>query len=290
MLDVNTLREALPYINRFKGKTFVVKFGGEVADDDATLLSFCEELALCAQVGIHVVVVHGGGKQATELSEKLGIEARTVNGRRITDEETLDVVKMVFAGKINVDILGALRRAGVPAVGLSGVDGNILTAGKRPPQEIVDRETGLRQKIDFGFVGDIFDVDSRLIHTLIEKDFVPVIASLAADDEGGIYNVNADTVASAIAAEMRAEKLIMATNVDGVMNADKVVQSRLTLDDVARMMNSKAITGGMIPKVESAAKAVRTGVKSVHIINGMKVGALLREVFTENGDGTMIQS
>jgi acetylglutamate kinase len=289
MLDVNTLREALPYINRFKGKTFVVKFGGEVADDDATLLSFCEELALCAQVGIHVVVVHGGGKQATELSEKLGIEPRTVNGRRITDEETLDVVKMVFAGKINVDILGALRRAGVPAVGLSGVDGNILTAGKRPPQEVVDRETGVREKIDFGFVGDIFDVDARLINTLIEKDFVPVIASLAADDEGGIYNVNADTVASAIAAEMGAEKLIMATNVDGVMNADKVVQSRLTLDDVAEMMATKAITGGMIPKVESAVKAVRTGVKSVHIINGMKAGALLREVFTENGDGTMIQ-
>lgn len=290
MLDVNTLREALPYINRFKGKTFVVKFGGEVADDDATLLSFCEELALCAQVGIHVVVVHGGGKQATELSEKLGIESRTVNGRRITDEETLDVVKMVFAGKINVDILGALRRAGVPAVGLSGVDGNILSARKRPPQEVVDRETGVREKIDFGFVGDIFDVDARLIYTLIEKDFVPVIASLAADDEGGIYNVNADTVASAIAAEMQAEKLIMATNVDGVMNADKVVQSRLTLGDVAEMMSSKAITGGMIPKVESAVKAVRTGVKSVHIINGMKVGALLREVFTENGDGTMIQS
>lgn len=290
MLDVNTLREALPYINRFKGKTFVVKFGGEVADDDATLLSFCEELALCAQVGIHVVVVHGGGKQATELSEKLGIESRTVNGRRITDEETLDVVKMVFAGKINVDILGALRRAGVPAVGLSGVDGNILSARKRPPQEVVDRETGVREKIDFGFVGDIFDVDARLIYTLIEKDFVPVIASLAADDEGGIYNVNADTVASAIAAEMQAEKLIMATNVDGVMNADKVVQSRLTLGDIAEMMSSKAITGGMIPKVESAMKAVRTGVKSVHIINGMKVGALLREVFTENGDGTMIQN
>lgn len=290
MLDVNTLREALPYINRFKGKTFVVKFGGEVADDDATLLSFCEELALCAQVGIHVVVVHGGGKQATELSEKLGIESRTVNGRRITDEETLDVVKMVFAGKINVDILGALRRAGVPAVGLSGVDGNILSARKRPPQEVVDRETGVREKIDFGFVGDIFDVDARLIYTLIEKDFVPVIASLAADDEGGIYNVNADTVASAIAAEMQAEKLIMATNVDGVMNADKVVQSRLTLGDIAEMMSSKAITGGMIPKVESAVKAVRTGVKSVHIINGMKVGALLREVFTENGDGTMIQN
>jgi acetylglutamate kinase len=289
MLDVNTLREALPYINRFKGKTFVVKFGGEVADDDATLLSFCEELALCAQVGIRVVVVHGGGKQATELSEKLGIEPRTVNGRRITDEETLDVVKMVFAGKINVDILGALRRAGVPAVGLSGVDGNILTAGKRPPQEVVDRETGVREKIDFGFVGDIFDVDARLINTLIEKDFVPVIASLAADDEGGIYNVNADTVASAIGAEMGAEKLIMATNVDGVMDAEKVVQSRLTLDDVAGMMATKAITGGMIPKVESAVKAIRTGVKSVHIINGMKAGALLREVFTENGDGTMIQ-
>ncbi len=287
-LDVNVLREALPYINRFKGKTFVVKFGGEVADDDATLLSFCEELALCSQVGIRVVVVHGGGKQATELSEKLGIESRTINGRRITDEETLDVVKMVFAGKINIDILGALRRAGVPAVGLSGVDGNILTAGKRPPQIVVDRETGIRQTVDYGFVGDIFEVDARLIHTLIDKDFVPVIASLAADDEGEIFNVNADTVAAAIATEMQAEKLIMATNVDGVMNADKVVQSRLTLDGITEMIAAKAITGGMIPKVESATKAVRTGVKSVHIINGMKAGALLREVFTESGDGTMI--
>jgi acetylglutamate kinase len=288
MTDVNVLREALPFINAFKGKTFVVKFGGEVADDEATLLSFCEELALCAQVGIRVVVVHGGGRQATELSEKLGIETRTVNGRRITDERTLDVVKMVFAGKINVEILSALRRAGVPAVGLSGVDGRILQARKRPPQIVVDDQTGARRSIDYGFVGDILDVDPRLIHTLIDQDFVPVIASLAADDAGAIYNVNADTVASAIAVEMRAEKLIVATNVDGVLDAERTLRSRLSLDDIAILIAGGAITGGMLPKVEAAGKAIRAGVQSVHIINGLKPGALLREVFTEGGDGTML--
>lgn len=290
MKDVNLLREALPYIKKFKGKTFVIKFGGEVADNEETLLSFCEEIALCAQVGIKVVAVHGGGKQATELSEKLGIEPKIINGRRITDEGALDVVKMVFAGKINIEILGALRKAGVPAVGLSGVDGNTLHAKRRPPQVVVDEKTGKKQTVDYGFVGDIFDVDPKLINTLIEKDFVPVVASLAADDEGRVYNVNADTVASAIAAELKAEKWIVASDVDGVLDGNKKLISRLTRDQVKQLIGDKIITGGMIPKVENALAAIAAGVKSVHIINGMKPGSLLEEVFTESGAGTMFSA
>ncbi|MCS7079317.1 MAG: acetylglutamate kinase [Chloracidobacterium sp.] len=286
--DVNVLREALPYINRFKGKTFVVKFGGKVAADEATLDSFCEELALCAQIGIRVVVVHGGGIQANELSRQLGIKPKTINGRRVTDERTLDVVKMVFGGKVNVEILGALRQAGVPAVGLSGVDGNILTARKRPPQVIVNLETGKPQTVDYGYVGEILDVNTRLLDTLIEKDFVPVMASLAADEDGDIYNVNADTVAAAIAAEMRAEKLVLATNVDGVLDERGERISRMTLHQAAALMAAGRVAGGMLPKLEAAARALRSGVRSVHIINGMKAGALLREIFTEEGDGTML--
>lgn len=290
MKDVNLLREALPYIKKFKGKTFVIKFGGEVADSEQTLLSFCEEIALCAQVGIKVVAVHGGGKQATELSEKLGIEPKIINGRRITDEEALDVVKMVFAGKINIEILGALRKAGVPAVGLSGVDGNMLHARRRPPQVVVDEKTGKKRTVDYGFVGDIIDVDPRLIHTLIEKDFVPVIASLAADDEGRVYNVNADTVASSIAAELKAEKWIVATDVDGVLDGDRRLISRLTREQARQLIGDRVITGGMIPKVENALAAIEAGVKSVHIINGLKPGSLLEEVFTESGAGTMFSA
>lgn len=290
MKDVNLLREALPYIKKFKGKTFVIKFGGEVADNEETLLSFCEEIALCAQVGIKVVAVHGGGKQATELSEKLGIEPKIINGRRITDEGALDVVKMVFAGKINIEILGALRKAGVPAVGLSGVDGNTLHAKRRPPQVVVNEKTGRKQTVDYGFVGDIFDVDPKLINTLIEKDFVPVVASLAADDEGRVYNVNADTVASAIAAELKAEKWIIASDVDGVLDGNTKPISRLTRDQVKQLIRDKIITGGMIPKVENALAAIAAGVKSVHIINGMKPGSLLEEVFTESGAGTMFSA
>ncbi|MBX7222031.1 MAG: acetylglutamate kinase [Blastocatellia bacterium] len=288
MTNIALLREALPYINQFKGKTFVIKFGGEIADDEARLDSFCEELALCAQVGIRMVVIHGGGKQANELSEQLGIEPRKINGRRITDEQTLDVVKMVFAGKINTEILGSLRKSGIHAVGLTGVDGQLLTAHKRPPQVLVDAATGEQKTVDFGFVGDILDVETKLIETLLAGDFVPVIASLAANDEGEIFNVNADTVASVIACALKAEKLIVATNVDGVLDHNKQVLNRLNAATIDQLKRDKVITGGMIPKVDSALAALREGVHSFHIINGMKSNSLLSEIFTEQGCGTMI--
>lgn len=290
MKDVNSLREALPFIKRFRGQTFVVKFGGEIADDHARLVSFCEELALCAQVGIRIVAVHGGGKQATELGVRLGIEPTIVDGRRVTDERTLDVVKMAFAGKLNTEILGALHRAGVRAVGVSGVDAGLLRARRRPPQQVVDRATGEARTVDFGYVGDILEVDPRLLETLVSGGFVPVIASLAADDDGVVYNVNADTVASRIAGAVAAEKLIVATSVDGVLDGEGRLIGQLDRAAARRLIVDGTAKAGMIPKLEAAISVVEEGVRSVHFINGLREGALLAEIFTAGGDGTMLSA
>ena len=282
------LRQALPYINRFKGKTFVVKIGGDIAETEDVLHSFCEEAALLAQVGIPIVMVHGGGKQATDLSEKLGIEPKLIDGRRVTDEKTLDVVMMVFAGKINTEILSSLRKAGVQAVGISGVDGNIIHAVKRPPRKVLNKETGREELVDYGHVGDIESVDPKLLTTLLTADFVPVMASLGGDGEGNILNINADTMACEIGAALRAEKLILASDVDGILRADKSLISRATPVDIKKMIDDGVIRGGMIPKANSAVAALRAGVQSVHIISGMKASTLLAEVFTDTGSGTMI--
>ena len=287
--DLDLLRQALPHINRFKGKTFVVKIGGEIADNEALLHSFCEEVALLAQVGIHVVMVHGGGKQASDLSEKLGIEPVMVQGRRVTDEKTLDVVMMVFAGKINTEIISSLRKAGVEAVGISGVDGGIINAVKRPPKQVVNEQTGREELVDYGHVGDIQSMDPKLLITLLAADFVPVMASLGGDDNGNILNINADTVASEVAAALKAEKLILASDVDGILRADKSVISRVTPQEIDALIRQGVIRGGMIPKAQSAVEALVDGVQSVHIINGKKPSTLLAEVFTDTGSGTMIR-
>ena len=286
---LDLLLQALPFINKFKGKTFVVKIGGDIAEDDEGLNTFCEEVALLVQVGIKVVMVHGGGKQATDLSEKLGIEPKLVEGRRVTDDYALDVVKMVFAGKINSEILASLRKAGVDAVGISGVDGGIINAVKRPPKKILNKETGKEEMIDFGHVGDIQSIDPRLLNTLLTADFLPVMASLGGDDDGNILNINADTVASRVAASLSAEKLILATDVDGILKPDKTLISRATPGDIKGLIEKGVISAGMIPKANSAVGALLDGVKSVHIINGGKASQLLAEVFTEDGSGTMIR-
>ncbi|HTF55912.1 MAG TPA: acetylglutamate kinase [Planctomycetota bacterium] len=288
---VDLLRQALPYINRFKNKVFVIKIGGDIADEEPTLLPFCEEVALLVQVGIRVVVVHGGGKQATELSEKLGIEPRIINGRRVTDDRTLDVVKMTFAGLINTEILGALRRYGIAAVGLSGVDGNIVHATRRPPKRLLNEETGKSEMVDFGHVGDIDRVDDRLLKVLLDADYVPVVASLGADAEGHVFNINADTVAGFIARSLGAEKLILASDVDGIYKGDggtREIIQRATIEEVRGLIRTGVIRGGMVPKAESAIEALGKGVSSVHIINGMRPTALLTEIFTDSGCGTMI--
>src|SRR3989441_10748469 len=189
-LRVDLLREALPYIQRFKGKTFVVKFSGKVTEDHASLISLAEELALLYQVGIRVCVIHGGGKQLSDLARKLGVEQTIIEGRRVTDDDTLEMAKMIFAGKINTDILAALRHRGVHAVGLSGVDGNIVHAERRPPKEVVDRMTGESAHVDFGHVGDIIQIDSSLLTVLPDHGYLPVGSSLGAASEGAGLKFN----------------------------------------------------------------------------------------------------
>src|SRR5919106_956231 len=233
-LRLDLLREALPYIQRFKGKTFVVKFSGKVTEDRDQLISLAEELALLHQVGIRICVVHGGGKQLSQLAEKMGIEQTIIEGRRVTDDETLEMAKMVFAGKINTDILAALRNRGIEAVGLSGVDGNIVHAERRPPKEVLNRETGERSQVDFGHVGDVVKINSRLLTVLLDQGYLPVISSLGADSEGTVFNINADTIAAEIAAQLKAEKLILLSDVDGLyLRADQpdTKLSRLTADE-----------------------------------------------------------
>src|SRR5437763_13125414 len=215
-LRLDLLREALPYIQRFKGYTFVVKLSGKVTEHQRNLISLAEELALLYQVGIRICVVHGGGKQLSELANKLGIEQTIIEGRCVTDDATLEMAKMIFAGKINTDILAALRNHGIEAVGLSGVDGNIVHAERRPPKEITNRETGESEHVEFGHVGDILEIDSRLLTVLLDQGYLPVISSLGADAEGKVFNINADTVASEIAIQLKAEKLVLLSDVEGI--------------------------------------------------------------------------
>jgi acetylglutamate kinase len=290
-LRLDLLREALPYIQRFKGQTFVVKLSGKVTEDQENLTSLAEELALLHQVGIRICVVHGGGKQLSELAKKLGIEQTIIEGRRVTDDATLEMAKMIFAGKINTDILAALRHRSIEAVGLSGVDGNIVHAEKRPPKEILNRETGVRDKIDFGHVGDVVQINARLLTVLLDHGYLPVISSLGADAEGMVFNINADTVAAEIAVQLKAEKLILLSDVDGIYltaGDPQTKLSRVTATEAGELINNGSASGGMIPKLQSIIVLLERGVHSAHIISGTKRNALLSEIFTDKGTGTMV--
>jgi acetylglutamate kinase len=290
---LDLLREALPYIQRFQGKTFVVKFSGKVTEDKENLASLAEELALMHEVGIRVCVIHGGGKQLTELAKKLGVVQTVIEGRRVTDDDTLDLAKMIFRGKINTEILAQFRRRGIKAVGLSGIDGGVIHAIKRPPKDVLNKETGMTETIDFGHVGDVVEVDARLINTLLDSGYLPIISSLGADDNGKIFNINADTIASEIAASLGAEKLILLSDVNGIYldEADEETKlSQLTVTDAREMIRSGRATGGMIPKLESLIDLLSRGVKSAHIVSGTTRNATLAEVFTDQGTGTMVVS
>ena len=288
---LDLLRESLPYIQRFKGKTFVVKFSGKVTENKENLSSLVEELALMHQVGIRVCVIHGGGKQLTELAKKLGVVQTVIEGRRVTDDDTLELAKMIFRGKINTEILAELRRRGIEAVGLSGIDGGVIQAVRRPPKDIVDQATGETETIDFGHVGDIVEIRSRLIDLLLENDYLPVISSLGADDDGRIFNINADTIAAEIAVRLGAEKLILLSDVNGIYldASDETTKiSRITAAEAGELISGGQATGGMIPKLQSLVSLLDRGVRSAHIISGTNRNALLSEVFTDEGTGTMI--
>lgn len=290
-MRLDLLREALPYIQRFKSQTFIVKLSGKATEDRDNLISLMEEVALLHQVGIRVLIVHGGGKQLNELAERMGVAQKIINGRRVTDDATLDMAKMIFAGKINTDILAALRHRGVEAVGISGVDANIVKAVRRPPKDVVDRATGAQELVDFGHVGDVVEINVRLLRVLVEQDYVPVVSSLGADAEGNVYNINADTIAAEIAAHLKAEKLIIMSDVDGLYlrpDQPETKLSRLTVEEAEQMLRDGTATGGMVPKLQSVIELLGRGVRSAHIINGSRRNALLSEVFTDKGTGTMV--
>jgi acetylglutamate kinase len=238
-------------------------------------------------------VIHGGGKQLTELAHKLGVVQTVIEGRRVTDDDTLELAKMIFRGKINTEILSALRNRGVSAVGLSGLDGGVIKAERRPPRDVLDKKTGEVETVDFGHVGNIVEVDTRLVHLLLENDYMPVISSLGADDEGKIYNINADSIASEIAIKLHAEKLILLSDVNGIyLDASDPSSKidRLTVSEAKEMISSGKATGGMIPKLENLISLVESGVGSAHVIGGNSRNGILAEVFTNEGTGTMIVS
>ncbi len=289
MLDVSILLQALPYIRQFRNRLFVVKFGGELLRDRAHLDAIAGDLTLLDMVGIQLVVVHGGGPQANELSESLGFKPQLVEGRRVTDAAALEVAKMVFAGKINTEVLGALNKHGGKGVGLSGVDAALIRAHRRPVTTVI--ENGLAREVDFGFVGDVEAVDPSLLQNLVERDFIPVVASLAADPDGTILNINADTIAAEVALALKAEKLIVMTTVQGVYKdfATKAeMYSRLSVADARALIKDGTAGKGMSPKLKACAQAVEGGVREAHIINGLEPHSLLIEIFTESGAGTMI--
>jgi acetylglutamate kinase len=284
------LKGALRYVRAYRDQVFVVKLGGDVLSEPETLDGVAGQLALLTSLGIRIVVVHGGGPQATALSRRLGLEPRLVAGRRITDDGALDVAKMVYAGQINVNLLAALRDHRVQAVGLSGVDAELITAHRRPPVSVVD-DAGATVRVDYGHVGDIDRIDPRVLVTLMEARMVPVVASLAGGEGDEVFNVNADTVAEALAVALRAEKLIFLTGAPGVLRDRNDPSTLVTFadpDDLAGLMANGALSGGMRPKVEACIRAATGGVERTHIIDGRAPDALLLEVFTGAGCGTMI--
>ncbi len=284
------LKGALRYVRAYRDHVFVVKLGGDVLSDPDVRDQVAAQLALLSSLSIRLVVVHGGGPQATALSRRLGQEPRIVAGRRVTDDGALEIAKMVYAGQLNVDLLAALREHKVQAVGLSGIDADLLTAHRRSPVSVVD-DNGRTSEVDYGHVGDIDRVDPRVLSTLMEARFVPVVASLAGDEDGGVYNVNADTVAESLAVALRAQKLIFLTGAPGVLRDRNDPATLVTFadpDDLAGLMATGALAGGMRPKVEACIRAATGGVERTHIIDGRAPDALLLEVFTGAGCGTMI--
>lgn len=286
MAEVAALKHAIPYVRIFKNKVFVVKIGGEAISDEARFRGLIEQVDTLYQVGIRVVLVHGGGPQSTALAEALGIPTRLVEGRRVTDERTLDVSIMTLNGALNTRILGACRAAGLPAVGLSGIDAGVVRAKKRPPVTMADGEV-----VDYGLVGDIEAIEPALVARLLETGFVPVISSLAADENGQVLNINADTVAAALALALKAEKLILVTSAPGILEDLKDPRSLISFTDLEGLAELRAkgsLAGGMRPKADAVEAAIRGGVRRVHLIPHNVADSLLIEVFTNEGIGTLV--
>lgn len=288
---VPSLKHALYYVRRFKGKFFVVKIGGELVADKKALDHIAGDIAILHGMGIRVVLVHGGGPQVDAVSRKLGLEPKAMNGRRITDEAALDVVTMVLAGKINTEVVASLRKHQVPGVGLTGVDGDLVEATRAGPEILRDPKTGQSHAVDLGLVAKIKKVQPRLLGQLCDQGYVPVLCSLVADAEGQVLNRNADAMASAVASALQAEKLVILSNVPGVLGDKKdpgSLLSVLTTLEAARLVSEGHADGGMIPKLQACIESVQNGVGRTHLISGLVPNGLLLETFTDKGIGTMI--
>jgi acetylglutamate kinase len=283
---VTALKHAAPYIRMYKRKIFVLKAGGEAFESPEATRALVEQIAILHGVGIRVVLVHGGGPQSTALAKALGVESSFVDGRRVTDASSLDVAMMVLNGKINTMILAACRRVGLPAVGISGVDAGLIRAHKRPP---VTRESG--EAVDYGYVGDIDSVDASVLTKQLDNDLVPIISPLSADESGMLLNINADTIAAAIAAALGAQKLILATGAPGILESRDDPRSLISYIDIAglkRLKDEGRIADGMLPKAAAIERALRAGVPRVHVISFELPDSLLLEVFTNEGTGTLV--
>ncbi|HZV61982.1 MAG TPA: acetylglutamate kinase [Methylophilaceae bacterium] len=282
----HTLAEALPYIKRFFDKTIVIKYGGNAMSDADLRECFASDVVLLKLVGMNPVVVHGGGPQINEMLDKLGKKGEFIQGMRVTDAETMDIVEMVLGGQINKEIVHMINRHGGRAVGLTGQDGNFIHARK---MLVADKDKP-DEMIDIGQVGEITGIDPRLINFLDQGDFIPVIAPIGVGPEGETYNINADVVAGKLAEVLGAEKLVLLTNTPGVLDKDGNLLTGLTPKDIDALVEDGTLSGGMLPKISSALDAARSGVKSVHIIDGRVEHALLLEVLTDDGVGTLIKA
>jgi acetylglutamate kinase len=285
----NVLTEALPYIQRFTGRTIVIKYGGHAMVDNTLKQQFARDIVLMKLVGLNPVLVHGGGPQIGKLLQELNIQSSFVDGMRVTDSKTMDVVQMVLGGLVNQDIVNLINTAGGNAVGLTGKDANLIIAKKmlieRPSPELTTPEI-----IDIGHVGEVVRINQSLLNLLTQSDIIPVIAPIGAGEDGTTYNINADLVAGKIASELKAEKLMLLTDVEGIKDKSGQLLSSLTLSDVERLIDEGTISGGMLPKIRCAVEAVEQGVTSAQIIDGRVAHAVLLELLTDEGVGTMISS
>jgi acetylglutamate kinase len=282
---IRSLRSAAPYIRMYKGKTFVVKAGGGVFADPLAVRGLIEQIAILHYFGVRVVFVHGGGPQLTEITEQLGVPTRMVQGRRVTDQKAIDATSMVLNGLINTKLLALCREMNLDAVGISGVDAGLIRAHKRPPVE-VDGEI-----VDYGFVGDIDGVDTGVLNKLLDNGLMPVVSPLSADDNGVLLNINGDTVAAAIGAALRAEKLMLCTGAPGILERVDDPSSIISYTDLAglkRLREEKRIVDGMLPKAKAIEDAIRGGVRRVHVMSYKSPEGILAEVFTNEGAGTLI--
>ncbi|MBS0421589.1 MAG: acetylglutamate kinase [Proteobacteria bacterium] len=285
-LAIRALKSAAPYIRMYKGKTFIVKAGGGVFADTESTRVLLEQVAILHYFGVRVVMVHGGGPQTTEISEALGISARMVEGRRVTDEKAIDVASMVLNGLINTRILGICRDLNIDAVGISGVDAGLVRAHRRAPVKVGSGET-----IDYGFVGDIDGVDTTVIRKLLDNGLMPVVSPLSADEQGVLLNINADTVAAAIGAALGAEKLILCTGAPGILERVEDPTSLISYTDLRgleRLREEGRIADGMLPKAKAIENAIHGGVRRIHVVSYKSPEGILGEVFTNEGTGTLI--